>query len=214
MNYEVVGSQVAYAGKILQVAVDDIVYTESGRKSKREVVVKDDFVMIIPVMADGSLLCVRQFRHPFKQMAIGFPAGRVDAGESPEDAALRELQEEAFVRPAKLTKLAEMHEVPEFARSTGHLYVAEGLEAVKKEGRDEGEATMEVLRLKEEELCNLIAQGEIRSVTIIAAMQHFQTYRGYRAPSLLDGSLTRIALVLIVVSACWSGWFHGRRRHR
>ena len=183
MNYDVVTSSVAYEGKILRVEVDDILYRETGRKSKREVVVKDGFAMVVPVTRTGGLLTVRQFRHPFRRMAVSFPAGRVDPGEDPAAAALRELEEEAGVRAGRLTKLAELHEVPEFARSVGHVYVAEDLAPVPAR-REEGEATMTVRELPVQELRRMVAAGEVRSVTVIAALHHFLEYRAAdrRAP--------------------------------
>ena len=86
---------------------------------------------------------MNQFRHPFAARTATFPAGRVDAGEAPENAAARELEEEAGYKCAKLTKLAIVHEVPEFARCVGHVYLAEGLEATAAL-REDGEATMTV----------------------------------------------------------------------
>eukprot|EP00747_Dinoflagellata_sp_TGD_P190921 gnl/TRDRNA2_/TRDRNA2_53561_c0_seq2.p1 gnl/TRDRNA2_/TRDRNA2_53561_c0~~gnl/TRDRNA2_/TRDRNA2_53561_c0_seq2.p1 ORF type:complete len:210 (+),score=46.49 gnl/TRDRNA2_/TRDRNA2_53561_c0_seq2:61-690(+) len=158
MNYEVVGSKTAYDGKILKVEVDEICYKESNRLSKREVVVKDAFAMVIPVAADGKVACVRQFRHPFREMALSFPAGRVDAGEDPEAAARREL------------------EVPEFARSIGHLFVAESLIPVEAK-REEGEATMESEWLEVVELRRLVRRGQVKSVTVVAALHHFLDFQ-------------------------------------
>eukprot|EP00747_Dinoflagellata_sp_TGD_P190920 gnl/TRDRNA2_/TRDRNA2_53561_c0_seq1.p1 gnl/TRDRNA2_/TRDRNA2_53561_c0~~gnl/TRDRNA2_/TRDRNA2_53561_c0_seq1.p1 ORF type:complete len:228 (+),score=50.14 gnl/TRDRNA2_/TRDRNA2_53561_c0_seq1:61-744(+) len=176
MNYEVVGSKTAYDGKILKVEVDEICYKESNRLSKREVVVKDAFAMVIPVAADGKVACVRQFRHPFREMALSFPAGRVDAGEDPEAAARRELEEEAGLRAARLVKLGEVHEVPEFARSIGHLFVAESLIPVEAK-REEGEATMESEWLEVVELRRLVRRGQVKSVTVVAALHHFLDFQ-------------------------------------
>ena len=93
MNYTVEQSSIAYKGKILSVHLDEILYAETGRKSKREVIVKDAFAIVIPVRKDGKIVTVRQFRHPFQELAISFPAGRADEGEEPCAAALRELEE-------------------------------------------------------------------------------------------------------------------------
>lgn len=68
MNYTVLDSSVAYKGKILSVHLDEIKYEATGRKSKREVVVKDAFAMVLPVMPNGNIVTVRQFRHPFQEM--------------------------------------------------------------------------------------------------------------------------------------------------
>mmetsp|Transcript_62068 Transcript_62068/g.192386 ORF Transcript_62068/g.192386 Transcript_62068/m.192386 type:complete len:147 (+) Transcript_62068:1-441(+) len=109
-------------------------------------------------------------------MAVSSPAGRVEAGEAPQEAARRELEEEAGLRASRLVKLAELHEVPEFARSVGHLYAAEGLEPVPTR-RDDGELTMKVQRYSEAELQGMVRQGAIRSVTVVAAFHHFLAHR-------------------------------------
>uniref|UniRef100_A0A7S0FFF9 Nudix hydrolase domain-containing protein n=1 Tax=Pyrodinium bahamense TaxID=73915 RepID=A0A7S0FFF9_9DINO len=177
MNYEVLNAYVAYSGKILSIEVDEIRYLDTGRLSCREVVVKDAFAMVVAVRKDGSVVLVRQFRHPFRAMALSFPAGRVDPGEAPEEAARRELREEAGLQAARLTKLAELHEVPEFARSVGHLFLAEGLEPSPGAERDDGEATMQVLRSTPAELQRMVRDGTITSVTVVAAWHHFLEFR-------------------------------------
>ena len=79
MNYDVLSSDVVYDGKILQLVVDKIRYRSSGRESAREVVVKDDFVVAIPMLADGRLVLVNQFRHPFAAPSAA-PAATAPSG--------------------------------------------------------------------------------------------------------------------------------------
>merc|ERR1712151_372883 len=79
-------------------------------------------------------------------------------------------------------KVAQLHECPEFARSIGTVYVAEGLAPVTGgkgavHNKDLGEATMEVLRLSDQELRRMVRIGQIRSTTVIAAFHHFIDYR-------------------------------------
>jgi len=175
MNYDVLSSDVVYDGKILQLVVDKIRYRSSGRESAREVVVKDDFVVAIP-MLNGRLVLVNQFRHPFAARTATFPAGRVDPGEEPAAAAARELEEEAGYRCGKLTKLATVHEVPEFARCVGHVYLAEALEATAAR-REEGEATMTVEICTRSEVRRRILAGEQMSVTFTASFFHLENAR-------------------------------------
>ena len=155
--------------------VDKIRYRSSGRESAREVVVKDDFVVAIPMLR-GRLVLVNQFRHPFAARTATFPAGRVDPGEEPAAAAARELEEEAGYRCGKLTKIATVHEVPEFARCVGHVYLAEALEATAAR-REEGEATMRVEICTRSEVRRRILAGEQRSVTFTASFFHLETAR-------------------------------------
>ena len=208
MNYAVLDSSVAYKGKILSVHLDEIKYEATGRKSKREVVVKDAFSMVLPVMPDGKIITVRQFRHPFQEMAISFPAGKADEGEEPCKTALRELEEEAGLRAGKLTKLAVLHEVPEFARSVGHLYVASDLTAVPTK-RDEGEATMTTTAYSEAELRAMVTSGQIQSVTVQAAIYHYLEHRGrVHAEAPAKGVRALVGeLAALVLASCAAGAF-------
>jgi 8-oxo-dGTP pyrophosphatase MutT (NUDIX family) len=53
-----------------------------------------DWVMILPRTKDGKWVMTKQYRHGIQKIALEFPAGIIDKGETPEDAAIRELQEE------------------------------------------------------------------------------------------------------------------------
>jgi ADP-ribose pyrophosphatase len=202
MNYTVESSTIGYKGKILSVHLDEIKYEASGRKSKREVVVKDAFAMVLPVLPNGKIVTVRQFRHPFQQMEVSFPAGRADVGEEPCTTALRELEEEAGLRAGKIEKLAVLHEVPEFARSVGHLYVASELSTVPTR-REDGEATMTTTAHDEATLRAMVADGTIRSVTVQAAIYHYLEHRGrIREANVSSAStLARYAIAVAVGAA-------------
>ena len=80
---EQIASREIYDGRIIKVRVDDILLTESGRQSVREVVEHAPAVVIVPVDADGNVLLVRQYRYAAKQTLLEAPAGIVEHGEDP-----------------------------------------------------------------------------------------------------------------------------------
>ena len=80
------------------------------------------------------------------------------------------VEEEAGLRAGRITKLAVLHEVPEFARSVGHLYVASELTRVPTR-RDEGEATMTVDAYSVDELRDMVSP---RYRLLVAACLHPQ----------------------------------------
>ena len=202
MNYDVLSSDVVYDGKILQLVVDKIRYRSSGRESAREVVVKDDFVVAIPMLADGRLVLVNQFRHPFAARTATFPAGRVDPGEEPAAAAARELEEEAGYRCGKLTKIATVHEVPEFARCVGHVYLAEALEATAAR-REEGEATMTVEICTRSEVRRRILAGEQRSVTFTASFFHLESARPEAPWARVAAAVALVGVAALALRRRW-----------
>lgn len=222
-NYEVTGTRTAFDGKSFQVVVDDIKYAETGKASCREVVVRDAFSMVVAVDPAGSVILVREFRHPSQQAELAFPSTRVLAGEDPEAAARRELSEGAGFKASRMVKLAEINEVPEFARIVGHVFVAEGLEPV-----DKRDAAVEVEAIKEAELKGMIRRGKVRSVTVMAAWHHFLAYKDrsqlsthssepakamglFHCPALELPNLREVALASLICVAYFWGKRAGRK---
>merc|ERR1712216_891029 len=92
-------------------------------------------------------------------------------------------------------------EVPECARSVGHLYVAYGLEPVATK-REEGEATMKLEYHTEKQLRYMVEKGEICSVTVIAALYHFREYLNRsRGESSWFSKSGKACLVVVAASA-------------
>src|SRR3954453_13077237 len=69
-------------------------------------------VVLIPILDDGRLVLIRQYRHSVKRALWEFPAGSIDAGEAPEAAAMRECEEETRLAPRHVERLASMFPAP------------------------------------------------------------------------------------------------------
>ena len=84
-------------------------------------------VGVVPVDEDGNVLLVQQWRHPVERLTWSIPAGAIDPGETPAEAAARELREEAGHAPITLEPLYRYHPTIGVADQTFHLFVARGL---------------------------------------------------------------------------------------
>ena len=87
-----IDSEYVFKGKLINVK-RDIVTTVNG-ESVRELVEHRDGAVIMALKPDGKLIMERQFRKPVETVVFEAPAGKIDEGETPEEAALRELKEE------------------------------------------------------------------------------------------------------------------------
>ena len=81
------------AAKSLRLHVDTI-RQASGRTTIREVVLHPGGVTAIPVLDDGRILLIRQFRYPIGKFILELPAGKLDSGQPPLETMARELEEE------------------------------------------------------------------------------------------------------------------------
>ena len=85
-----------------------------------------DWVIVIPKLGENFLM-VKQWRHGEKALNIEFPGGVMDKGETPEQSALRELEEETGYKAGKLTKLGVANPNPALFSNHAHFFLAEDL---------------------------------------------------------------------------------------
>lgn len=111
-----------FDGIILSVRVDRV-ELENGVVAFREIVEHKPAVCILPVDRDGTVYLVRQYRHAFGEYVTEAPAGLIEEGETPEQAALRELREETGA-VGTLTPLGEFYPTPGYCEELVHLFLA------------------------------------------------------------------------------------------
>lgn len=88
---------------------------------------KQGAVMIVPIATDGQFVMVREYAAGIERYELSFPKGMIDAGETPEQAALRELQEEVGFAAHELTLLKTVATSPGYMRNTIHIFLAREL---------------------------------------------------------------------------------------
>src|SRR5689334_7287618 len=102
-----------YEGRVFSVEVGEKRFP-NGQTHEVEIVRHAPSVVLIPIEADGQVVIIRQFRAPLDRETWEFPAGRVDAGESAEDAARRECEEEIGRVPHELQRIRGLYPTPGF----------------------------------------------------------------------------------------------------
>ncbi|HVE51464.1 MAG TPA: NUDIX hydrolase [Casimicrobiaceae bacterium] len=132
-----IASTHVFDGALLHVRRDRVRLPD-GRESIREYVVHPGAALVVPRLADGRVVVVRQFRYPVNAVFIEFPAGKLDPGESALDTAQRELREEAGYTASHWTSLGVIHPVVAYSTEAIALFLAEDLVHVGAR-LDEGE---------------------------------------------------------------------------
>lgn len=133
------------------------------------IVVTKDYVSIVAMLPDGKLLAVQQHRPAVGGKTLEFPAGHVEIGQTPEQAARQELLEETGYEAASVTPLGVMN--PDTGRLANRhwCFFATGLECAAA-GPSHGEKT-EVVTLSVKELQQLILDGGFNHAQHLAALQ-------------------------------------------
>ncbi|WP_066424741.1 NUDIX hydrolase [Anabaena sp. 4-3] len=132
--------------------------------------IKPDIVVVLPITASREIIFVRQYRHGVGDCFTELPAGRFEpTAESPEDAGMRELQEETGYIAEKLTKIATLYDNPSKETNKIHLFLAENVIKVSEQNLDITEE-IEVILIPIESVLEKVTQGEISVAGTIAAL--------------------------------------------
>ena len=133
------------------------------------VVERPDAAIIFPLTGEGEVVLVRQYRPPLERMELGLPAGLVEEGEKPEDAARRELLEETGYSGDQWEPLGSLASSPSLKDNWAYLFLARGVEESASPDPDEHEL-VEVVRVPVGDLTGLIWAGEVVSSSGVAAI--------------------------------------------
>lgn len=156
-----------YDGKVVKLRLDTV-ELPSGRQAKREVLEHRGAVCILPVLPDGQIAMIKQWRTAAQEILWELPAGGLEADEAPEDCAARELIEEIGYTAGKLTPLYQCYLAPGYSSEMMWAYLGEELELVGAQPEDD--ENIELIIAPLEALLPLIDSGEIRDAKTICAL--------------------------------------------
>ncbi|MGW0038671.1 NUDIX domain-containing protein [Gordonia sp. NPDC003376] len=170
-GFEVHGSRTVYTGAILALRIDDV-EMPGGRVAEREVVEHYGAVAVVARDAQGRIAMVRQYRHPVGRRLLELPAGLLDqsGGESPVDAARRELAEETDLEAGEWQVLVDLALSPGFTDEALRLYLATDLTSLAAAERTDEEADMAVEWVHLDDAVAKVFAGEIVNATAVAGV--------------------------------------------
>jgi ADP-ribose pyrophosphatase len=154
-----------YRGKRLSVE-KKIVTLSNGRTLERLVVHPGNAVAVLPVREDGGCYLIRQYRFSIDDSIYEVPAGTIEPGETPLDAARRELIEETGLQALTFIPRGYIYTTPGFTDEQIHLFEAHGLTPSDTYHRDEDEV-IELVGFSLPEVEAMIADGRINDAKTI-----------------------------------------------
>jgi len=178
---KVLSSNTIYNGLVFGIRRDEVI-EPSGVRTTREVITHPGSVVVLPVLPDGRILVIRQYRHAAHQYLWELVAGRIDAGESPRDAAVRELIEETGYRARSFRIFLDVFPTPGFLEERMFILLAEGLTAGEAEPEEDEKIISRSFSFKQLE--EMIRTGKLRDAKSIAGILFYLRFlaTGKRVP--------------------------------
>ena len=164
LEEKIIEGKIVHEGKFLTLKSDKVLLP-NGNTSTREWIKHPGAVCCIPILPNGKIVLIRQYRYAVKEEMIEIPAGKLDKNEIPEKCALRELEEEIGYRANKLTLLANIHPAVGFTNEKIWLYLAEKL--VKTEQSLDFDEFLELIPTKLDDAVKMVWSGQITDVKTI-----------------------------------------------
>ena len=141
--------------------VRDKIELPDGTQSVREISLHNGASAVIPILPDGRVIMVRQYRYAHGKVMLEIPAGKLDTpDEDPTSAVIRELREETGAKCERLTFLGMYYPSPAILDERISMYLAEGLSFGETDFDDD--EFLEIVKVPLCDLVDMVLDGKIR----------------------------------------------------
>lgn len=156
-------SELIFDGHVVHLYKDEVL-CPNGNKSTREIIKHPGGVCILGVV-DNKVILEKQYRYAYDEFLYELPAGKLEKGENPYEAGLREFEEETGYKAKSLTSYGEMYPSCGYTNEIIYLYVANDIaKSVRHLDDDE---FIDVLYVPMDEVVQMIENGQIKDAKTI-----------------------------------------------
>jgi len=167
MDGKKLSSESIYSGQVVDLSLDRVALS-SGSTVSLELIRHPGAAAVVPLDSDGCVILVDQYRYATGGRLLEVPAGKLDAGEAPEDCAIRELEEETGYRSGRLEALGWIWTTPGFTDEKIWLFVARDL--VHHTATPQPDELLEVVRMPFDDAVAAASDGRISDGKSICAL--------------------------------------------
>ena len=166
-------SKLLHIGRHINFKTDEI-QLPSGKTTTRDIVDHPGAVAIVPILDNGRILLVKQYRYTTGKELLEIPAGTLEKGEALDTCARRELKEETGYTAGSMKKVLAMYIAPGYSNEMIHLYFATALKAGESHAEEDEDITLEVYG--PDELLERIEKNTIEDAKTIAGILIYLTH--------------------------------------
>ena len=166
-------NEVVYQGRRIRVERQAVPGQDGGER-RYDLVVHPGAAVVLPVLNDGRVLLISNYRFAVGQTLLELPAGTLDDGEPAVECARRELAEETGYRAGNIEPLLSFYSTPGFCNERLQAFVATEL-VLGETAREVGER-IENTPMEYEEALSAIGDGRVTDGKTIAALLYYDRY--------------------------------------
>ncbi len=154
-----ISSQEIFNGVAIHLFKDEILLP-NGHKGIREIIRHPGAVCVLPITDNGDIIFVNQFRYALNKVTLEVPAGKLEKGEDPKEAALRELSEETGLSAKNIIPMGELYTTPALIDEVIHMYIATDL--TEGEQHPDEDEFVNTLKIPLSKAVDMVMNGEIK----------------------------------------------------
>ena len=158
--------------RIFEIRTDHARSPRTGGSYDFYILESRDWVNVIPLTSTGDVILIRQYRHGIRENTLEIPGGIVEPGDSPEQAARRELAEETGYLDRGMDYLGYVHPNPAFLNNRCHTFLAHDVRLNGEQDQDDKE-DIEIVLHPLSDIPRLIRENEITHALVLAAFHRF-----------------------------------------
>jgi ADP-ribose pyrophosphatase len=166
---EKTNSERVFTGKVFNVDRDRVTLG-NGRGTTVDIVRHPKSVVLVPIPEQGHVILVRQYRYAVNAKLWELPAGSVDEGETPEQAARRECHEEIGLVPTTVVRLSAMYPTPGYCDEEMVFFRCSGLEKTDEQAHVDEDEDIEARTFELREAREMIRRGEIVDMKTVVGL--------------------------------------------
>ena len=169
-----ISSQEIFNGVAIHLFKDEILLP-NGHTGIREIIRHPGAVCVLPLTDNGDVIFVNQFRYALNKVTLEVPAGKLEKGEDPKEAALRELSEETGLTAKNIVHIGDLYTTPALIDEVIHMYIATDL--TQGEQHLDYDEFVNTLKIPLSKAVDMVMDGEIKDsktqTVILKAEKYF-----------------------------------------
>jgi len=166
LSIEVIDRRKIFKGRVIDLSIESVIFPK--QQVEMECINHPGGAAVVPLVSDGSVVLIKQYRHCIGDTIWEIPAGRLEPGEDPLVCAKRELEEEVGYRAAQVRKLTEIYSAPAYCTEIISIFLATGLTPSTQ--RLDDDEIIKVVNLPLAEAIAKIKTGEIKDAKTVVGL--------------------------------------------